>query len=87
MDASTNIFQPCINLEESVINWRGNLDTHDLIAGSSLMQLGDYRNTRKSEMPFPLQLNGPRLAQSFCIFIYIYTYMDVYWPPLITIMG
>ena len=47
MDASTNIFQPCINPEESVINWGGfPLDTHDLIAGSSLMQLGDDRNTQ-----------------------------------------
>ena len=27
---------------------------------------------RKSEMPFPLQLNGPRLAQS--LYIYLYTY-------------
>ena len=44
---------------------------------SSVIPCQPQNNTvdRKSEMPFPLQLNGPRLAQSFCIFIYIYTYI------------
>ena len=43
---------------------------------------------RKFEMPFPLQLNGPRLAQSFCILIErerdIYIYLYIYGCTLTT---
>ena len=39
---------------------------------------------RMYEMPFPLQLNVPRLAQSFCVYLNLHTwrYIDRLWSQL-----